>query len=68
MFIKNQTNNLIMLHFMKYSVYFLYKTKIKFLISLLNFIFSIRLDFNLFYTDILIKRGREKTIQEDISG
>ncbi|XP_043799976.1 gamma-tubulin complex component 2-like isoform X1 [Apis laboriosa] len=27
-----------------------------------------RLDFNLFYTDILIKRGREKTIQEDISG
>lgn len=68
MFIKNQTNNLIMLHFMKYSVYFLYKTKIKFLILLLNFIFSIRLDFNLFYTDILIKRGREKTIQEDISG
>lgn len=68
MFIKNQINNLIMLHFMKYSVYFLYKTKIKFLILLLNFIFSIRLDFNLFYTDILIKRGREKTIQEDISG
>ncbi|XP_003694030.1 gamma-tubulin complex component 2 isoform X1 [Apis florea] len=27
-----------------------------------------RLDFNLFYTDILIKRGREKTIQEDVSG
>lgn len=57
-----------MLYFMKHSVYFLYKTKIKFLILSLNFIFSIRLDFNLFYTDILIKRGREKTIQEDISG
>ncbi|XP_060820423.1 gamma-tubulin complex component 2-like isoform X2 [Bombus pascuorum] len=27
-----------------------------------------RLDFNLFYTDILIRRGREKTLQEDVSG
>ncbi|XP_003703274.2 gamma-tubulin complex component 2 isoform X2 [Megachile rotundata] len=27
-----------------------------------------RLDFNLFYTDILIQRGREKTTQEDVSG
>ncbi|XP_017885284.1 gamma-tubulin complex component 2-like isoform X1 [Ceratina calcarata] len=27
-----------------------------------------RLDFNLFYTDILIRRGREKTAQEDVSG
>lgn len=57
-----------MLHFMKHSLYFLYKTKIKFSILSLNFIFSTRLDFNLFYTDILIKRGKEKTIQEDVSG
>ncbi|CAK9804480.1 Gamma-tubulin complex component 2 [Anthophora plagiata] len=27
-----------------------------------------RLDFNLFYTDILIRRGKEKTTQEDVSG
>lgn len=57
-----------MLHFIKHSIYFLYKIKIKFSILSLNFIFLIRLDFNLFYTDILIKRGREKTIQEDVSG